>query len=590
MSKIVPNNVVADFTQPKEIVFEGEIAGKLRRKRMTNFLDSNYDKMENELDSICADQVLRIEINKDLEEAVTELTNLKNQYSQKDVATLLELCKNNVIDTITSQFGLASLFINSQDGGNVTTTHNFEQGITATNADEQKYNSWQEMSQKDWQDVRKGTGYDKPLPGKRKQAFKTQDVIIDEYTGRPLPKDGRAQLDHIVSASEIENKASANLFMTPEERAKMATNDKNLAWTEGSANQSKGNKKMEDWLNKKDTKTGQTKAEKYGIDEKRAMGKDKDARKFINKTINTATAKKYTKELLSTGGKDATMMAAYSALGVVLRDLAQGIMIEVRLTFEQKGTESFREIFTRFKNRLQEILTDLKNKWKDVFKGSLEAAIISFFSNIVVFVINLFFTTLKKIVSMIRAGFVSLCQAVKLLTNPPADMPKDEVHYQALKILTAGIIGAASLGLSDVIEKGLQAIPGLQPLMMFPIPSFGKEQRTVSDVVAVTLSALAGGLLTTIVLYFLDKCRAAAKHDKLQIQLITQSGVVVQCEVAKTWCTMEDAYKFFKMKVFEICQIFQESGEELENSFVEVKQASVSRENAMSKLRSIYNN
>lgn len=556
---------------------------------MNNLMNENFDEMKLQLDTITNGELLRIEIDENLEEAITELNSLKEQYSQRDSATLLQLCKDNVIETITSQFGLASLFINSQDGGNVTTTHNFENGITATKGDEQKYNSWREMKAKKWDDVRKETGYDKPLPKMRKEAFQTKEVIIDEYTGRPLPKDGRAQLDHIVSASEIENKSSANLFMTPEERAKMATNEKNLAWTEGSANQSKGKEKMSDWLGKVDKKTGETKAEKYGIDKEMAMAKDKEARKFVNKTVTIEATKKYTKELLSTGGKDAAMMAAYSALGVVLRDLAQGIMIEVRLTFEQKGQESFKEIFTRFKNRLQEILSGLRRKWKDIFKGSLEAGITAFLSNIVVFVINLFFTTLKKIVSMIRAGFVSLCQAVKLLANPPADMPKEEVQYQALKILTAGIIGAASLGLGAVIEKGLQAIPGLQPLMMFPIPSWGKEPRTVSDVLSVTLSALAGGLMTTVVLYFMDKCMASAKHDKLQIQLIAQSGVVVQCEVAKTWCTMDDAYKFFKMKVFEISQIFKNTEEELDKSFETVKQVTNSREEAMSKLRAIFN-
>ena len=556
---------------------------------MDSLFCEDYSQMEQELDLITVSELSKIEINKDLEDAVTELNNLKNQYTQKDTAVLLELCKDNVIETITSQFGLASLFINSQDGGNVTTTHNFEKGITASVEDDEKYNSWQEMKSKNWKEVRKETGYDKPLPKKRKEAFNTQDVIVDEYTGRPLPKNGRAQLDHIVSASEIENKSSTNLFMTPEERAKMATNDKNLAWTEGSANQSKGNNKMKDWLNKQDKKTGQTKAEKYGINDEMAMEKDKNARKFINKTVTVSATKKYTKELLSTGGQDAAMMAAYSALGVVLRDLAQGIMIEVRVTFEQKGKESLKEIFNRFKIRLQELLADLKNKWKDIFKGSMESAIIAFLSNIVVFIINLFFTTLKKIVSMIRAGFVSLCQAVKILINPPANMPKEEVHYQALKILTAGIIGAASLGLSAAIEKGLQVIPGLQPLMMFPIPSFGKEQRTVSDVIAVTLSALAGGLLTTVVLYFIDKCHAKAKHDKLQIQLISQSGVVVQCQIARTWCTLDDAYKFLKIKVFETAQIFKETKEELDNSLQDIRAASNSREEAMAKLRAVFN-
>ncbi|MBQ9238989.1 MAG: hypothetical protein IJ191_06735 [Treponema sp.] len=207
-----------------------------------SYLDDNFDEKIEELDKISEQELLRIEVNEQLEESINELNALKDQISQKDSATLLELCKDNVIETITGQFGLASLFINSQDGGNVTTTHNFENGVTATKADEQKYNAWQENKKKDWQDVRKGTGYDKPLPKKRKEAFQTQDVIIDEYTGRPLPKDGRAQLDHIVSASEIENNPRTNLFQTPEDRAKMATNDKNLAWTESSANQSKGNK------------------------------------------------------------------------------------------------------------------------------------------------------------------------------------------------------------------------------------------------------------------------------------------------------------------------------------------------------------
>lgn len=159
---------------------------------MDSLFCEDYSQMEQESDLITVSELSKIEINKDLEDAVTELNNLKNQYTQKDTAVLLELCKDNIIETITSQFGLASLFINSQDGGNVTTTHNFEKGITASVEDDEKYNSWQEMKSKNWKEVRKETGYDKPLPKKRKEAFNTQDVIVDEYTGRPLPKNGRA--------------------------------------------------------------------------------------------------------------------------------------------------------------------------------------------------------------------------------------------------------------------------------------------------------------------------------------------------------------------------------------------------------------
>ncbi len=288
---------------------------------------------------------------------------------------------------------------------------------------------------------------------------------------------------------------------------------------------------------------------------------------------------------MATGGKDAANMTAYSALGVILRDLTQAVFEEIHVTFRERGKETLKEIFIRFKERIEAVLADIRAKWKDIFKGSLEAGITAFLSNMVVFIINLFATTLKKIVAMIRAGFVSLCQAVKVLTNPPENMDKEEANYQALKILTAGLIGAASLGLSAAIEKLLQAIPGLQPLMMFPIPSIGKEPRTVSDILAITLSVLAGGLLTTLVLYFIDKCRNAGKKNKLQIQLVAQSGVVVQYKIAQTWCVMDDAYHFLGEKVVEGYEMAKAAKEEIDQRKAETDEAVDSFHDIVERLR-----
>jgi hypothetical protein len=546
---------------------------------MENYAEGEEEEVDylveiEELDTLSELDTIKIEINEGLEEALKELDSLHEQFSAEDSAHLLDLCKTTVIETITGQFGLAGMFVQTQDGGSVTTAHNFEKGVTATKADEAKFNEYTANNDgsRNWQDVRKSGGYDDPLPAKRKAAFQTQDKIIDAYTGKELPKDGRAHLDHIVSAKEIESNAKAHLFKTPEERAKMATNDKNLAWTEASANQSKSDKAMKDWLDEPDKKGG-TKAERFGIDREKALKEDADARKYIKTEITVAAAKKYGTELLATGGKDAASMAAYSALGVVMRELTQAVFHEIHVTFQQRGKETLKEIFARFKERIGTVLAELKAKWKDLFEGSFEAGITAFLSNIVVFIINLFATTLKKLVAMIRAGFVSLCQAVKMLVNPPEGMDREEANYQALKILTSGLIGAASLGLSAAIEKLLQSIPGLQPLMLFPIPSLGKEPRTVSDILAVTLSALAGGLLTTIVLYFMDKCRNAGKKDKLQIQLVAQSGVVVQYKIAQTWCVMGDAYHFLGEKAAEGYTMLKAANDEIEASTDEAKKS-----------------
>jgi hypothetical protein len=466
------------------------------------------------------------------------------------------------------------MFIQTQDGGSVTTAHNFETGITATESDQRKYDAYKANNDgsRNWQEVRRSGGYDDPLPEKRKVAFQTQRKIVDAYTGKELPKDGRTHLDHIVSAKEIEKNAKNHLFKTPEERARMATDDKNLAWTEASANQSTGDQPMKEWLEKSD-KHGGTKAERFGINKKMALKKDAEARRHIKAQITVAAAKKYRNELITTGGKDAARMAACSALGVIMRELTQAVFQEIHITFQQRGKETLKEIFIRFKERMEAVLVKLKEKWKDIFKGGFEVGLTAFLSNIVVFIINLFATTLKKLVAMIRAGFVSLCQAVKMLAYPPIGMDREEANYQALKILTAGLIGAASLGLSAGIEKLLQAIPTLEPIMMFPIPSPGKEPRTVSDILAVTLSALAGGLLTTTILYFMDKCRNEGERGKIQIQLVAQSGVVVQYKIAQTWTVMGDGWNYFNDAVADSVKTMSETKELIDESHIEASES-----------------
>ncbi|WP_345986985.1 hypothetical protein WCX18_07370 [Sulfurimonas sp. HSL1-2] len=548
------------------------------------FDNEDFSLIESELDHYEKMDTIRIDVNQGLEEALSEMDSLKKQLSTNEGDTLIECCKSSIMDTITGQFGLASMFIDCKDGGNVTTTHNFEKGITANDVDKAKFDDFKSNhdGSRQWSDVRKKTGYDDPLPGKRKQAFQTQNEIIDAYTGRPLPKDGRAHLDHIVSAKEIESNAAANLHMSPEDRAKMATKDSNLAFTDGSANQSKGDQKMKEWLDSSDKKTEGTKAERFGIDKDAALQKDKKARKEIKKEINKEAFKKYSKELLVTGGKDAAKIAAYSAIGVVLREFVQALFLAVKETFSNRGNESLKDVFIRFKTRMSEVVENLKKKWKDIFTDSIEGGLTAFFSNLLVFAVNLFATTLKKIVHMIRAGFVSLVQAVKIMVNPPAGMTQDEANYQAVKIMVAGLIGAASLGLSAAVEKFLQSIPGLQPIMMFPLPFI---DQTVSDALAVTLTGIMGGLLTTIVIYAMDKFRNEGKKSKIQIQLIYQSGVVVEYKTVQSWFVLKDAYEFLQESVEQTVETLVVTRNIIIESENQVAEARAGLESAMDKLR-----
>ncbi len=83
-------------------------------------------------------------------------------------------------------------------------------------------------------------------------------------------------------------------------------------------------------------------------------------------------------------------------MGVVLKDFIKAIIIELKVTFKEFGNESLKEILVRFKDRFCKVWEELKLKWKDILKNSLEGALQTFFSNLVVFIINIFATTLKK--------------------------------------------------------------------------------------------------------------------------------------------------------------------------------------------------
>ncbi|MDA3054731.1 hypothetical protein OFN95_06630 [Campylobacter sp. VBCF_02 NA5] len=487
---------------------------------------------------------LRIRLSGELEIAITELNELKDKLSQGDSAKLLELCKENAINTITSQFGLASLVISSKDGGSVTTTHNFKQGITANDEDRKKYEEWENNKEKIWskkgKGLRKDRGYDNGLDKMKNELFANNDTIDCEYGSGKISRND-TNIDHIVSAHEIEFDPALNLYMTPEQRAKIATNKINLAAVKNSPNQSKGNKKMKDWIKQKRNDDGKTNAEHFGLDEKVALEKDKEARKFVNMEKFKAQVKKDGKELAITGGKDAVKMAVYSVFALILREFIEATIDEIKITLKNFGDESFSEISKRFKTRLGEIWENIKAKWKDILKGSLEGAITAFFSNLLVFAINLVTTTLKKIVSIIRAGFVSLVQAIKMIVNPPENVDKDDVYYEAFKILITGIIGGASLGLSAGIDSLLASVPGLNAIMALPLPF--SEHGTVGSALSVTISALLGGLLTTIVLYYMDKFRSNAKQSKLKFQLMAKSGEVVQLSIAQSWFVLGDGYK-----------------------------------------------
>ena len=112
-------------------------------KEKIDFLRIDWESMEGELEVLSQEQTLRMKMDSGLEEALQGLENLTAKLPKEQGTQLLELCSENVINTVVGRFGLASLIVDARDGGAVTTAHNFKDGTVATEEDKNRYENWQ---------------------------------------------------------------------------------------------------------------------------------------------------------------------------------------------------------------------------------------------------------------------------------------------------------------------------------------------------------------------------------------------------------------------------------------------------------------
>lgn len=522
----------------------------------SDFMREDYESMASELEvevqTLTKEQSLRIEIDSELENALQEMQSLQSQLPKEQMNALFEQCQKNAIDAVVGHFGLAAVVLNSKDGGNVNTTHNVRKGIYANEAEKQRYENRGEYDSAHYH-----TDKHYIAINKEQSELKKQGQSIDYMTGKRIRLNDSTDLDHIVAAKTIHDDRAR--VLAGSDGAKLANTRDNLTLTDSTLDRSKKTKTAEQFLARRDERIAELKRveQKRGyltqseLNEQRKLKKQKEindeefkkayneSKENIDKKVDRAyyTSAKPYKEALITGAQDAGKMAIYTAIGEILKEFIEGMSIELKTLFKEFGNESLGDIFKRFAKRLEQIWKNLSARRKDIIAGSFEAGIVAFFGNLVVFVINIVFTTLKRIVRIIRAGFTSLYQAVKKLFDK--NTPENERLFEASKIFVAGLIGAVTMLSGEYITKWLYAIPGLNVLLGIPLPFL---DETIGDALGLCISAALGAVLSTIAIYYMDKWANDKKIAGLQIQMMTKSGEIVQYKLMQTWFVLQDGY------------------------------------------------
>lgn len=406
-------------------------------------------------------------------------------------------------------------------------------GLDMTNETlNQKYD--REHQGETYEDVGKKVMQD-PRYKEANKAMKEQQQssnLKDEYTGKTIKQNEKANLDHVVSRKELyENARRKQAGISTED---LANKDENLKATNESLNKSKGAKSVEEYIkgreqrekdlreqteraNKKIDESNMSDVEKQKAKEennKRLQDKldaddelmkkaDQKARNAIKKDI----AKGVAKETAKKAGKDALKQMAVNALSSLLKEVMNGFV-----RFLKSQAKSFKNFLEEMKKSIHSFFEKITNILKTGASSMVGTIVTEIFGPIV--------STFRKLASLIKQGVSSLMEAVSYLNDKQnRNKPFSVKVAQVGKIITAGLVAGGAIFLGEAFEKVLMSVPGMQ----IQIPLLG----TLANVIGMFFASLVSGLVGAIVINLIDKLIAKKQKAEIQAAAIEKGNQII---------------------------------------------------------------
>lgn len=374
--------------------------------------------------------------------------------------------RRTVLDAVTRPFGLGGvLALADRRGGHVLTRHNAErarlEGWGHETADPDRVAAYDAR--------RRGIDYDRKdyeqgFPERRKTRFKDDTPLVDAYTGKDLQRDGSTHLDHVVSAKELHTREDAAFHLSKEQTRDLAVDDENLAFTDSSLNQSKGEHDLDVWKTRLDKKTGGTKGERFGLDDERAGARNAQARDHVKQKVRRQAVVNTGKDMAKAAAGQAAGMAIQEALGLLLLEFADGCFDALAALWADRHTErSFGEWLGELGRAVQGVAARVAAKKGQALDALGEGAASGLLSSLATSIANLFLSTGKRLVRILREGIHSILKAIRLLVSRPEGMTRDQAFHAATKLFAGALAVAVGIGIEELVEKALASVPFLAP-------------------------------------------------------------------------------------------------------------------------------
>lgn len=392
----------------KENKIKPFVSGVVDQKQVDKLLSAGVDSQKMKSMTYATD--LNYSLDADPAEVEALLSELKNSFNKEKLDQLFDHTKKDILSSIVVPFGLGKVVAGyDKAGGNVTTVHNANNGIYAKDEDHYKREEYTNTKNSHGKQFA-GAGKNSVGANFTQSKMDKNRMVQDAYTGK-IQKADTTSPDHIESLSQ--HHKIGGFMQTSEKKADFATDEDNLALTDRSINQSMRDFDKEEWMQKETNGDIQNK-DKFDVDEKALKEQIEKGKKISEKHLpsNKEKSRYYVESSAITGVNEGVKMGVQQAFGVLLVEFFSSSFVEIRKAFDE-GLEG-ESLYEDIKNRLKRIGSNLSSKWKGIIRGFSGGFISGFISNLITTIMNMFITTGKRLVRMIREGVFSLLKAYAL--------------------------------------------------------------------------------------------------------------------------------------------------------------------------------
>ena len=506
---------------------------------------------------------LQVELN----DILDELSSIEDDREKlKNNQYLEEAIQDIIWDQVQNQLAvqIGEEFIKDNNGqkldlrkeAHIQTAENFEKGNFAThNRDvnyQERYDKWQ----------------DNFTTNKKGERVLKKDARKFFDKGRDM---GSAAIhkDHTVSIKEQLNDIEMATFFSKEQVKEFANSSKNLHDLDASANMSKGDKTMKEFLNSE--RNGLKPEERFNIDRKQLEKDDQEAREELknrkaeNENIAIQSGKKSRrKEALKVTGK-ALKAAVLQLLTEFLREIVKKF-----ISWLGEKEKNFGTFIAKVKEAISNFMSNLSHHVLGVGQSMVTMLATSIIGPVV--------GTFMQVWTFIQQGWRSLTDAIDYLKNPENKNKSTSVKMLEIgKIIVAGVTAAGAIVLSSAIGATLLSI---FPPLGVEIPLLG----SLSGLIGTFMGATVAGIVGAFVLKLIDQMigdkqideLTNKKIDKYNNKLIVQDQMnavgmaLVQVDKMKSLSQMGDRHQQAAEIMRDELSFLLEEKEKNDNEFTEI--------------------